>query len=79
MGLDQLYTGRAGMGNKIRNLSQCEFHVHGLVVTVQAARRITGGTCSSFLLSVLFLLCVFLFYCSLLFRYCSFVVFLYTA
>ena len=23
MGLDQLYTGRAGVGNKIRNLSQC--------------------------------------------------------
>ena len=54
-------------------------YVHGLVVTVQAARRITGGTCSSFLLSVLFLLCVFFFYCCLLFRYCSFVVFLYTA
>ena len=49
MGFDQLYTGRAGVGkvfkNKIRNLSRCV--PRGLVVTIQAARRITGGTCSS--------------------------------
>ena len=78
MGLDQLYTVALAWEIKFETFLSV-FHVHGLVVTVQAARRIAGGTCSSFLLSVLFLLCVFFFYCSLLFRYCSFVVFLYTA
>ena len=72
-GLDQLYTSRAGVGKFLKIKFETflsVFHVHGLVVTIQAARRITGGTCSSF---------VFFFYCSLLFRYCGFVVFLYTA